>query len=544
MALKSLLLRKRIDGKKAELEALRAKDQDLVTREAELAKAIEELTEANTQEERDALESEIQGFDSDKAAHEEAKTALEREIEGLENDLAAEEAAQSTNPPAGAPAPEPEENERKENRNMNTRDKIFGKMSLTERDALFARDDVKAWLGEVRSCIKEKRALTNVGVTIPTVMLGVLRQNIEEYSKLYKHVAVKPVAGEGRAIVMGAIPEAIWTDCCANLNELDLAFNDVEFGCWKVGGYYAVCNANLEDSDIDLAAEIMVALGQAIGRALDRAILYGPGTRMPLGIAARLAQTSQPAGYPATARPWVDLHTSNIKTIANTVTGSALFAQLLINMGAAKGKYSRGQMVHVMNETTYSFLMAQAVQVDSAGAIVSRVNGSMPVIGGIIEVLDLVPDYNIVSGYFDLYMLAERAGQKFASSEHVRFLQDQTVMKGTARYDGQPVIAEGFVINAINSQSAVTSQNFPADDANDVKYIMLPATATVAVSETLQLVAFTGPGAGTVEWTSATPGKATVGQYTGVVTGVASGSSVITATCNGLTASCTVTVTT
>lgn len=542
MALKSLLLRKRIDGKKAELEALRAKDQELVTREAELAKAIEELTEANTQEERDALESEIQSYDSDKAAHEEAKTALEREIEGLENDLAEEEAAQNTNPPAGAPAPEPEEHERKENRNMNTRDKIFGKMSLTERDALFARDDVKAWLGEVRSCIKEKRALTNIGVTIPTVMLGVLRQNIEEYSKLYKHVAVKPVAGEGRAIVMGAIPEAIWTDCCANLNELDLAFNDVEFGCWKVGGYYAVCNANLEDSDIDLTAEIMVALGQAIGRALDRAILYGPGTRMPLGIAARLAQTSQPADYPSTARTWVDLHTSNIKTIANTVTGSALFAQLLINMGAAKGKYSRGQLVHVMNETTYSFLMAQAVQVDSAGAIVSRVNGSMPVIGGIIEVLDLVPDYNIVSGYFDLYMLAERAGQKFASSEHVRFLQDQTVMKGTARYDGQPVIAEGFVINAINSQSAVTSQNFPVDEANSVEWISLPAAATVAAGAKIKLLAMTGPGSGAVTWASATEAKATV-NTAGEVTGVSAGSSVISATCNGLTATCTVTVT-
>ena len=542
MALKSLLLRKRIDGKKAELEALRAKDQDLVTREAELAKAIEELTEANTQEERDALESEIQSFDSDKAAHEEAKTTLEREIEGLENDLAEEEAAQSTNPPAGAPAPAPEENERKENRNMNTRDKIFGKMSLTERDAMFARDDVKAWLGEIRSCIKEKRALTNVGVTIPTVMLGVLRQNIEEYSKLYKHVNVKPVAGDGRAIVMGAIPEAIWTDCCANLNELDLAFNDVEFGCWRVGGFYAVCNANLEDSDIDLAAEVMVALGQAIGRALDRAILYGPGTRMPLGIAARLAQTSQPASYPATARPWVDLHTSNIKTIANTVTGSALFAQLLINMGAAKGKYSRGQLVHVMNETTYSFLMAQAVQVDSAGAIVSRVNGSMPVIGGIIEVLDLVPDYNIVSGYFDLYMLAERAGQKFASSEHVKFLQDQTVFKGTARYDGQPVIAEGFVINAINSQSAVTSQNFPVDEANSVEWISLPAAATVAAGSKIKLLAMTGPGSGAVTWTSATTAKATV-DTAGEVTGVAAGSSVISATCNGLTATCTVTVT-
>ena len=47
---------------------------------------------------------------------------------------------------------------------------------------------------------------------------------------------------------------------------------------------------------------------------------------------------------------------------------------------------------------------------------------------------------------------------------------------------------------------------------------------------------------GTVEWTSGTVAKATV-DSTGVVTGKASGSSTITATCDGLSASCVVTVT-
>lgn len=538
MALKALLLKKRLDEKRKALETLRAKDAEFVTREAELAKAIEEMTEENTQEDREAVEGEIAAFDTEKAAHEAAKAELEREIGELEEDLAAEEAAQDTEPKKA-----PQNEERKESKNMNTRDKIFGKMSLAERDAFCAREDVKSYLGEIRNCIKEKRALTNVGVTIPVVMLDVLRQNIENYSKLYRHITVRPVNGDGRAVIMGAIPEAVWTDCCANLNELDLGFNDLELGCWKVGGFFAVCNANLEDSDIDLASEVLTALGQAIGKALDKAILYGTGTRMPLGIVPRLAQTSEPAGYPATARPWVDLHTSNILG-SISATGVGLFQSLVQNFGAAKGKYSRGEIVHVMNEKTYTYLMAQAMSIDASGAIVAGVNGTMPVSGGIIEVLDFIPDYNIISGYFDLYMLAERAGQKFASSEHVRFLQDQTIFKGTARYDGAPAIAEAFVVQAINSQSAATSVSFAPDDANEVQWIQInTSTASVAVSGTLQLVALTGPGSGTVEWTSATPGKATVGQYTGVVTGVASGSSVITATCNGKTASCTVTVT-
>ena len=541
MALKALLLKKKLDAKRAALQALQPRRTALQEREAELEASINEVTEQTTQEERDALDEDVAAFETDRAALDQEQADLEGEIAELENDLAAEEAAQDTTPPAPA-APAAENNERKDLRPMNTRSKIFRKMTAQERDAMFARQDVKDWLQENRSAIREKRALQNVGLTIPTVMLGVLRENIEEFSRLYKHVNVRPVAGDGRMIVMGTFPEAVWTDCCANLNELDLGFSDVEVNCWKVGGFIAVCNANLEDSDIDLAAEILTALGQAIGRALDKAILYGTGSRMPLGIVPRLAQTSAPADYPATARAWADLHTSNIKSIS--ATGTDLFKALVVNFGAAKGKYSRGEIVHVMNETTYTYLVGQAMSVNAAGGIVTAVDGTMPVIGGIIEVLDFVPDYQVISGYFDLYLLAERAGQKFASSEHVKFLADQTVFKGTARYDGLPVIAEGFVLQAVNSQSAVTSKDFAADDANAVNSILLnTATASVVVSGTTQLVAFTAPGSGTVSWASSNTGKATVNS-SGLVTGVASGSATVTATCNGLTASCAVTVTT
>ena len=71
------------------------------------------------------------------------------------------------------------------------------------------------------------------------------------------------------------------------------------------------------------------ALSQAIGYSVDKAILYGRNSastqKMPLGIVTRLAQTSEPASYPATARPWADLHTSNIISISSGVTGAALF---------------------------------------------------------------------------------------------------------------------------------------------------------------------------------------------------------------------------
>ena len=46
------------------------------------------------------------------------------------------------------------------------------------------------------------------------------------------------------------------------------------------------------------------------------------------------------------------------------------------------------------------------------------------------------------------------------------FIEDKTVYKGTARYDGMPVIAEGFVMIGVNNVTPATTMNFAADTAN------------------------------------------------------------------------------
>lgn len=463
--LKALMLRKKLNDVQKLLEACRAKADALKTRETELE---QDINAAETEEEKQAVEAAIAEFETEKAENEAENTKLTEQVEELEREL------QETEQKANAPAPsEGEERARKElpimeNAITNTRTKeIFGKLSLEQRTAMFERDDVKQFMAEVRSCMKEKRALTGVGTTVPEVYLGLIRENIERYSKLYRHVNLVPLRGEGRKNIMGTIPEAVWTEMCANLNELDLSFYAAELDGYKVGGFIPVCNANLEDSDIDLAAEIITALGQAIGYALDKAILYGTGDKMPLGIITRLAQTSSPANYPAAARPWADLHTSNIQTISSDLSGVAMYKALMTDAAKAKGKYSRGEKVWVMNETTYTALKAEMLSINAAGAVVSGIDGTLPVIGGIVEVLNFMPDNVIIGGYFDLYVLAERAGTKIERSEHVKFLEDVTVFKGTARYDGLPAIAEAFVAIGISSTTpAATDVTFAEDTAN------------------------------------------------------------------------------
>ena len=458
MALKALMLKKDLDNKRKAFAELEKKDPEFEARNKELETAIEEI---ETEEQRNAVNEEIEKFETEKREHEQAKTDLDEEIKGLEAELDAIESEQDPEPAPADPEPTPNDT-RKDTHIMETR-KFFG-MNAQERDAFFANDEVKAFLERARECISEKRTISNVGLTIPQIMLPLLREVAEETSKLASKVNKVNVPGTGRMNIMGAIPEAVWTEMCANLNELDLAFNDVEVDGYKVGGYFAVCNAVLEDSDVALASEIITALGKSIGIALDKAIVYGTGTKMPLGFVTRLAQTSQPAGYPATGRTWVDYHSTHITKLNKH--GLELFQEIVKLRKLIKNRYQTSGIVWIMNEGTHTDLLVESMGKDSAAAIVAAVNNTMPVIGGEIVELPFMADGDIAYGYLDTYLLAERAGTQIDSSEHVRFLADQTVFKGTARYDGTPVIAEAFGLVNIANTNPTTTVSFAADTAN------------------------------------------------------------------------------
>jgi HK97 family phage major capsid protein len=457
--LKVIMLRKKLSEVTNKLTEAREKAKELATREKELEAAIEE---AQTGEEKEAVSQEVEQYEKDKEENDESVRTLEKEVSDTESELAELESKQRQ------AEPEPEARKRGEETVKTTRKKFFG-MTVQERDAFLAREDVHGFLEHVRTLYTngvQNRAITGAELTIPSVMLDLLRENIEEYSKLYKHVRVQSVPGKARQTIQGTIPEAVWTEMNAAINELSLVFNDAEVDGYKVAGYMVINNAVLKDSDIDLASTIITSLGQSIGLALDKAILYGTSKKMPTGVVTRLAQAAKPETYPDTAREWKNLSSSNIVSIAAAKKGVDLFKEIVIASGNAKGKYSTGNRFWAMNETTKTKLVAEALSFNAAGAIATGMGDTMPIVGGAIETLDFIPDNVIVGGYGDLYLLAEREGAQITQSEHVKFLEDQTVYKGLARYDGLPVIAEGFVAIGILGTTPTADMTFAEDTAN------------------------------------------------------------------------------
>lgn len=466
MALKVLLLRSKLTAVNATLAQLREQLDEFETRESELAADIEA---AQTNEERAACETAIGEFEADRDKVTADIETAEAEARSLTEQIEAAE-ANAAEARGASPA---EKNQRGAHKTMPThiagdaRSRFYG-MTYAQRDAFFAREDVTAFLTRTREMLGQQRAVSGAALGIPEVMLDIIRDNINRYSKLIGYTRLRQVRGKARQNIVGTVPEAVWTEMVGTLNELTVSISQIETDGYKVGGYVFVSNCYLEDDDnIGLATEILDQLGQAIGYALDKAILFGTGTKMPVGIATRLAAAEQPAWWGTNQGTFTALATTNvIKANSAAKNGEEFYADLITALGAADPKYSNGTPVWVCNHKTHVALQCKALAFDGAAALTAGVTSEMPIIGGKIVELDFVPDNEIIGGYMDLYLLAEREGTTLEQSREVKFIEDQTAFKASARYDGKPVRGEAFVVVRYDNVAPVTSVTFATDSAN------------------------------------------------------------------------------
>jgi len=150
-----------------------------------------------------------------------------------------------------------------------------------------------------------------------------------------------------------------------------------------------------------------------------------------------------------------------IKLGISSKTGAEFFAELVKALGVADPHYSTAPApVWIMNRKTHIAINANALAFNAAAALVAGVNNTMPVVGGEIVELNFIPDNQIVGGFMDLYLLVERAGARIESSDIPFFLQEMTVFKGSARYDGKPVRGEGFVAIRFDNTAVTTTIEF------------------------------------------------------------------------------------
>ena len=460
MALRQLLLTRERNEKNAllaaiekEQEELRAAREAWKIRESNAEKDLAELeakTDA-TEEERKAFDdeaAEIEKEDKDLTGKEEdaqkradaARSRIE-EIDGELEDIRKrfEEGSKKV-----------KEQEKKPAENQNERGVYVG-MDKRERIVeLVKREDVQSFLTNVRGL--QNRGVNGAELTIPTVMLPLISEVSGQYSVLEKYMDAETIQGTSAQNILATIPEAVWTETKDWIKELEMNIYQMKTAGNMVAGFIPLHISDEEDSAENLASLIINGLGRSIGRAKDKAMMYGTGVHMPVGIMTRLSAAEKPAWWDTmwvgeNAPVFTNLSTTHLGAVSSTgLEGIKLFQEMFAVLGKAEKKYETGpdKKFWAMKESTWATLQTMMLNFNSAGAVVSAANRQMPIIGGTVEELDFMPDGVIAGGYGGNYKWITRSVMTISASNEVRWLQNQRLYKGVERADGAPMAGEAF----------------------------------------------------------------------------------------------------
>lgn len=497
MALKVLMLRSRLTPLLAELQAFEATRAGFAAREADLER---DIADAQTDEERSVVSAAVDAFEQERSTNAAEIARVQQAIDAINDEIRSLEDAQ-TPPPASQPNNDPGATNHKRSVQpmpiIDTERRWFG-LSYQQRDALLAQDSTKEFLQRFRQLRAQQNSATGAELGIPTEFMQILRDLTYQNSKLWPYIHSESIRGNARQNIVGTGAEAVWSEMLANINEITLDFTQLEMDGYMLAGYMAISNAVLQDdSDLQLLTSILNAMGEANARAMDKAIVYGTGKKMPVGFITRLAASAKPDWWNNDQGDFSDLHSSHIlKLDIDSTSGAAFFGTLIESLGIADPKYSDGRVFWVMNRKTHIKLMAKALAFDASAALAAGINNTFPIIGGDIVELEFMADNDIAGGFGSLMRMVEREGMSIASSDIPLFLRNMTVFRSIGRYDGKPARGEAFVLVNFHNTQPTTSISFAPDLANEKLGTLIVTTAagTGTSGDTTVTVAGNGSG--------------------------------------------------
>ena len=223
--LKQLMVAKKIDKARENLELLNGKEISLLEKRAELERAVED---AGTDEELEVVADNIENLEAKKAELEEEKTKLAEEIEKLELEL--EELKDK----------EPNNTERKR-----------GDKNMEKRNGI---------VGYVRSKGQERDGFTSVdgGALIPEELLKPEKEkeDVIDLTKLVKNVKVTSGAGKYPLIKKSGTKMVSVAELAKNPELAKPTITEVPYDIETYRGYIPISQEAIDDADYDVAGLI------------------------------------------------------------------------------------------------------------------------------------------------------------------------------------------------------------------------------------------------------------------------------------------------
>lgn len=424
MALKQLKLGMELKQRKTELAGFMAKQADFKSRAEQLSKALEE---AKTEEDIKTVQTAI-----DELEKEETETDVEKNIADVSAEITRIEGelADLDERKDGSQQTEPKDAERGV-REMDMTVNRFHTRKLIESGEYYERKEVKEFYENLKSI--KQRSVQGEGLTIPQIIVNRIFDIMGDYCTVYPMVDQIRVSGTARILLDTDTEPATWLEQTGTIPEGDVGtITNVDFDGFKVGKLVFVDNAIIQDSVINVDDYVTKKIARALALALDLAILKGKGSasKEPEGIIPSLETDHK-----------VNVTSGKLADIVKNIS--------LIDTGAD----SVGEIVAVMKRSTYyNRFLEYTINVDSSGKVVGKLpNLSQPDLLGLRVVFNNnMDDNDVLFGDFTKYTLVERETINIASSEHVKFSEDQIAFRGKGRFDGKPVNKNAFVLVTVS----------------------------------------------------------------------------------------------
>ncbi len=313
----------------------------------------------------------------------------------------------------------------------------------SERIRNIEQDENKAFLRSIVSIVKREapaEVLKGTEFLIPQYFVNRINQKIGNYSKLYDKVTVLRVGTPSRIVYNAGGFKAVWTEKCASLTEMKGAeIKTVDLDAYKLGGYVSLCRPLIEtDTYVSIADYIENEIARAMAKELDNAILNGTGEKQPTGIVKALESQND-----------------------QKVTANSVLALLGAFAKIGGDDVEIDSTLAVMSrETFYTHILPETYGKNHAGALVVANEDSFVLPNGAKVVLSdkTAKDSVVIGDFKNGYVLAERQAVRLEKSEHVKFIEDNTVFKGTALYDGNILNPKYFAIVTMQAPKAVPSR--------------------------------------------------------------------------------------
>lgn len=417
MALRKLVIGKKLRELKPALAEVRKGLAGFAKREGELESAIEE---ASTDEEMKTVEEEVEELEKEIEDKKAEETALVEEIEQLEEELEELEDQQRAVLGKG------------EKRNMPKNQQV---RTVGMGENYFTRE-VMDFYSDLRSKLN-MRANGNVlpptgdnEVIIPDLVMNRIRERIGDYTTLYPLVDLVMAKGRVKLVLDVDTKEATWMEMrgVSLPEDDDSELTAVEFEGFLLGRIVYIDNSLLEDAQpiINLDDYLTKRIARSIAKGIDKGIAIGEGPtkKQPDGIIPQIP-------------------------IENKVTAKPAYAEIIPHLGKIDtGEDATGEITVVMHrQTYYERIAALTLHVDSNGRdVVQLPNLKEPNFLGLpVTFNNYIPKNKLIFGVFENYTLVEREAARIDASADYKFREYQTAIRGIGRYDGKPVLPKAFV---------------------------------------------------------------------------------------------------